>query len=227
MGLLLTLLNLLAGAWRRPPVLVTLALNLIPVACVLWLGWSALLLLAVYWMENVVIGLFNILKMAASTVAKPLKDGVAALFAIPFFTVHYGGFCAAHGLFTVLVGAGAFSGDDPFAAALPLLSAHRESLFWTAGALAGSHAAAFLAWLWRGEFRRADPMSQMAEPYGRIFVLHLTLLGGAFLVVGLHGPVWAVALLGLLKTFYEVVVTSWRIEKRKAKAEMAAAEMAA
>jgi hypothetical protein len=37
--------------------------NLVPLAGVVWFGWSVRTVLIVYWLENGVVGAFNVLKM--------------------------------------------------------------------------------------------------------------------------------------------------------------------
>jgi hypothetical protein len=222
------LTSLAGGLWKRPPVLLVLILNLVPVACVIWLHWSILMLLVVYWMENVVVGVFTAAKMVAAGAAKGWLGGVGALlFSVPFFVIHYGVFCLGHGLFVLAIGGLAAGGglplDDPFTAVIPLLAPQTGPLLWTAAALAASQAASFVRWLRRGEFRATTPDVEMAKPYGRIVVLHLTLLFGAFLAASLHDPVWVVALLGVLKTIYETAVTANRVKAREGETIVAAA----
>ncbi|WP_255473579.1 DUF6498-containing protein [Halogeometricum sp. CBA1124] len=64
-----------------------------------------------------------------------------------------------------------------------------------------SHGGSF-AWNYVGreEFRTASPGGQMAGPYRRVFVLHLTIVLGAFLVTALGGAAVLVVLLVVLKT---------------------------
>ena len=112
--------------------------NLVPLVGVLAFGWSALNVVLLYWMENIVIGLINVLKMVtcwpgpeamvnASTSklvdqhehgnAPPGEDAGATdmalqaskLFLVPFFTVHYGFFCFIHGMFICVLLGGSFS----------------------------------------------------------------------------------------------------------------------
>ena len=47
-----------------------LAINLLPVACVALFGWSALLLLLIYWAENVIVGVFTFFKMLIAGINK-------------------------------------------------------------------------------------------------------------------------------------------------------------
>jgi hypothetical protein len=87
------------------PLVVLVAANLVPIAGVLWWGWSVFEIVALYWFENVVIGAVNILKLAAASGEEPdhanlpknlrkvatmgiVRHG-AKLFIIPFFTFHY------------------------------------------------------------------------------------------------------------------------------------------
>ena len=45
----------------------------------------------------------------------------------------------------------------------------------------------------------------MGAPYGRIMVLHVTLIAGGFLVMSLHAPVLGALLLIALKLAYDLV----------------------
>lgn len=49
-----------------PSVLALTAANLIPVVGVLWLGWQVFALLLLFWLENVVVGAFTVLRMLAA-----------------------------------------------------------------------------------------------------------------------------------------------------------------
>jgi hypothetical protein len=51
-----------------------------------------------------------------------------------------------------------------------------------------------------GEYQRASLQQLMAQPYGRIVVMHIAILGGGFLMMALHSPVWGLLLLVALKT---------------------------
>jgi hypothetical protein len=65
--------------------------------------------------------------------------------------------------------------------------------------------------------RSEQPLkSVMNEPYGRIIILHLTLLGGGFLIMALGEPIWALLLLSVLKIGFEVL-NSLKYSREKAK----------
>jgi hypothetical protein len=75
-----------------------------------------------------------------------------------------------------------------------------QHLVWAALALAASHGVSFvLNYLRSGEYQRARLDALMQAPYGRVVVLHVAILGGGFLIMGMGSPVWALALLVFLK----------------------------
>lgn len=209
------LLNLLAGLWKNPPVLAVLVINLIPAFCVLFFGWSALVLLLLYWAENVVIGVVNILRMGVTAVAGGAVGIAMGLMIIPFFALHYGGFCAGHGLFTVAVAGGAFQGADPLEQAKAVW-ADKWDYAIPLAAIIAYQLGDFVRWFRAGEWKGVDVGTQMGEPYGRIIVLHIALIIGAIPVIMLGQPAAAVALLAILKTFFETMTTVKRQQKLKA-----------
>ena len=79
--------------WSLPQLALLLA-NLVPVFGVLYLDWDVSSIIVLYWAENLVIGGFTLLKMLVAGKA-------GALFRMLFFCVHYGGFCAIHGIFVL------------------------------------------------------------------------------------------------------------------------------
>ena len=63
---------------------VLLVANLVPLAGVLFWGWDAFALLALFWMENVVVGVFSALRMLTIDPRDPAL-WLAKLFMVPFF----------------------------------------------------------------------------------------------------------------------------------------------
>ena len=89
---------------------------------------------------------------------------------------------------------------------MPIWQLMREQkLEWAILGLLASHAISF-GWNYvgQGEYRRASLPTLMTQPYGRVVVLHLTVLLGGFLVVALKSPTAGLALLVLLKTGLDV-----------------------
>lgn len=203
-----------------------LAANAVPLAGVLLLDWDLLTIVRIYWLENGVIGVFAVLRMlsagerssgAGVAEAADATGGsggvrvatvVAKVLSVPFFVFHYGVFWLGHGMFVWLAlpvffapGMGGPDGPDLEAsvgADLPVMLA--------AGlALSVSHGASFvLNWLGRGEFRTATVNGEMTAPYGRVIVLHLTIILGAFAVAFLGAPVWALVVMVVLKTMLDL-----------------------
>jgi hypothetical protein len=188
----------LHDASRSPSAWVLVAANLLPLYGVLFLGWPAFALLLLFWLENVLVGALNVARMLLADPADPAL-WAAKLFMVPFFAFHYGMFTAIHGVFVFgLFGTkeyeklvrglwtldAAWRALDEFGLALPL------------AALAASHLFS-LAWnyLYRGEFRRAALTELMHQPYGRVIVLHVTILAGGLVATLLGSPLWALLLL--------------------------------
>lgn len=195
----------------RYPTLSSAALlvsNLIPLCGVLLWGWDVFAIIFLFWSENVIVGVFNVLKMA---IVKPQNaaDFLLRFFLIPFFIVHYGIFTMVHGMFVFVL----FSGIDmktlpdggggaPWNFLFTLVSQRVPSqLLIGFAALFASHAVSFVAnYLIRGEFRITTLQELMMRPYGRIVVLHLTIMAGGFAVMALHAPQMAIAVLVVIKT---------------------------
>jgi hypothetical protein len=187
--------------WLRPSVVALLLANLIPVLGVLVLGWEVFPLLLLFWFENVILGALNVLKMLLASPANPI-NWAAKIFIIPFFCVHYGMFTFVHGVFVVGLFGGAFKPGARFPTAETFWQAAQENhLGWAILGLSVSHAVSFATnYLGRAEYRQASLPMLMQQPYGRIVVLHLTILGGGFLMMALHSPTVGLVLLVALKT---------------------------
>ena len=191
--------------WLRPSVLALVAANLIPLGGVLFLGWEIFLLVFLFWLENVIVGGFNALKMLLAHPAQPV-GWVAKAAMVPFFCFHYGMFCFVHGVFVfVLFGRGTVAVKGFPDATLFWQVLTGQHLFWAALALAASHGVSFvLNYLRSGEYQQARLETLMQAPYGRVVVLHVAILGGGFLTMGLGSPAWALALLVFLKIGLDV-----------------------
>lgn len=186
--------------------------NAVPLVGVLLLGWTVFPLLLLYWLENVVVGAFNVLKMLLAKPAEPVY-WAGKLFLIPFFIVHFGGFTFVHGVLVV-----AFFGPkgiQPFDLLTAVPAAIRANeLGWGLLSLIASHGFSFYwNYVKNGEYQRASLQALMGQPYGRVMVLHLTVLFGGWIVMLLGSPVGALLVLVALKT-----AADWRghrAERRK------------
>jgi Family of unknown function (DUF6498) len=178
---------------------VLLAANLIPVAGVLLWDWSVFALLALFWMENVIIGAFFALRMLCADPRDPAL-WAAKLFMVPFFCFHYGMFTAIHGVFVFSLFGGKAYSPPGLQVLEPARAASELGLWLPLAALLASHAFSFLwNYLVRGEFRRASLPVLMAKPYGRVVVLHVAIILGGIAAMALGSPVWALLVLLALK----------------------------
>jgi len=191
------------------------AANLAPLAGALLLGWDAAAILLVYWSENLIIGFYNVLKMALVRAEPPLSH-LGKLFAIPFFCIHFGGFCAVHGFFLlVLLKVGGDAGQifprghgaGPLVF-LQLLGSVVATLWrsgprgieWPILGLFVSHGISFVQnYLLGGEYRSLTVRKLMGQPYSRIVVLHIAIIAGGMPVMMLGSPVYLLAVLVALK----------------------------
>jgi hypothetical protein len=191
--------------------------NLLPAVGVLFMGWSLVSIMALYWIENLIVGFFTIHKMAY---ARAQSDGAATkLVIIPFFCAHYGIFCAAHGFFIFiffLMGS-ARSGSGNLLAHVPvLLVSELAGLATPVLGLFVSYGFSFYQnYIKSGMYRYASLTSLMSEPYPRIIPLHIGLILGGFVILSLGSPVWIVLILVALKTGAEVLtyrssMVKWR-----------------
>jgi hypothetical protein len=216
------------------------AANAIPLIGVLFLGWSLLTILVIYWVENGIVGLWNVPKIilaqgsivptrwnmppsAAAALSTLRLPGAGRAGLALFFIVHYGLFWLGHGFFVLNLPAFASFGASvlepcidtgtfptfPDAGAAcapgPFGGLVGPSVALAAVALFLSHGASFLFnYLGRREYLNASPPVQMFAPYGRVVVLHLTIIFGAFIAALLGAPIGALIVLVVLKTAFDL-----------------------
>jgi len=180
--------------------------NLIPLIGVLFFGWSVWNILVIYWLENGIVGVINVLKMSVAT-GDEVTPGVTLMVngrpatsatkmgLIPFFIVHYGIFWFVHGIFVLTLPAFfSLMSDDGMTldlgpvvfAAVGLAISHGLSFWWN--------------FLHGGEYRRTAAAALMFAPYKRLVALHITIIFGAFAVMFTGAPAAAVAVLVAIKT---------------------------
>ena len=179
----------------RLSVIALVIANLVPLAGVLFFEWRVFDVLMLYWVENVVIGVINVLRMAVC-------QGPSKLFLMPFFTMHYGLFCYGHlmaitGLFSDSLG----SADTwQYFLGVPLAEAWRSPLWIAIVGIAASHLLSFFSnFIAAGEYQRTSADELMHRPYGRIVVLHVAIILGAALIQWLGSPVSMLVVLVVAK----------------------------
>ncbi len=174
---------------------VLIAANLVPLAGVLVWGWDAFALLALFWMENVVVGVFFALRMLTIDPRDPAL-WMAKLFMVPFFCFHYGMFAAIHGAFVFSVFGKTYAVRDLSVLEPAARAATDYGLWLPIGVLLASHLFSFVwNYLVGGEFRRAQLTRTMMQPYARVIVLHVAIILGGIAAMALGSPVWALVVL--------------------------------
>ena len=142
--------------------------------------------------------------------------------AIPFFMVHYGMFTAVHGVFLF-----AFFGKEH-----QIHTSHRETwpcflsviqmlintvsdamkavpaaVRFAVLSLFVSHGVSFVHnFLIKGEYARINPGVLMGQPYGRVVIMHITILFGGILFQVTGSPAALLIILIGLKTFIDIAL---------------------
>ncbi|MBN1521729.1 MAG: hypothetical protein JW928_04280 [Candidatus Aureabacteria bacterium] len=188
-----------------PSSIFLVAANLLPFYGVLYLGWKVFPLLLLFWIENIIVGVFNVLRMLFCDPKDPLK-WLGKLFMIPFFTFHYGMFTGVHGLFVILMFGGLqITGgpDEAFKKAWPLIFEYR--LFYAVFGLVASHAFSFIMnYILKGEYLKESSGDLMGKPYSRVVILHVTIIIGGFLMMALRSPETGLLFLLVLKICFDL-----------------------
>ena len=208
------------------------AFNLVPLVGVLLWGWNVATILVLYWVENGIVGLLNVPKMLLANgpdepptrtvdvrgvgpVSVPRRGPVEKAALIPFFLIHYGIFWVVHGvfvftlpLFFTMRSAPFDPGQAEIGPIAPILGSAGPNLGAVGLAVIGlaiSHGASFLInFVGRGEYRLVSTARQMFAPYGRLVILHLTILFGAFVSLTIGSPIGAIIVLVVLKTIVDL-----------------------
>ena len=199
--------------------------NAIPLVGVLFFGWSLITVLVLYWIENGIVGLWNIPRIAlasgkdeAQTAATQAQNTKA--FIIPFFCIHYGIFWFVHGFFLFTFSQLAlFGGFEPsFGAVAPLEpdtspwgTVDMSAVVFAGFVMLISHGVTFFAdYVRRREYERVSPSRQMFSVYNRVIVLHVAIVLGGFGVALLGSPIWILVVLIAAKTLFDLSLDSRR-----------------
>jgi hypothetical protein len=206
---LLTRLKIDRTDLKKVSVMVLILANLVPILGVVFMDWQVFPVLFLFWMENVIIGASNILKMIACSPGGK-QQLVAKAFLIPFFCIHYGVFTAVHGVFVIflfgMLGGFIKPGDFTSGPFDVFGIMGKLQLWWSVLALAVSHAVSFgVNYVGNGEYKKSNVVLLMLQPYGRVVIMHITVLFGGFLVILFGSPIIGLILLIFLKTFIDIL----------------------
>lgn len=186
---------------------------LAPLAGIVFLGWDWREILLFYWLGNITVGLqvvlsvfrrdsvtdvfssisprqFDAIKQSAPALSKLMKP-----LMIGFFILHYGLFTLGHGFFVYQVVSGAW---------FDLASSQGAALNYTQIIALWAVATVLQLATWLTTHGR---IMTVPAAYGRITVLHLSIVFGLFLITWLQWPAVAAILLVVLSVVAEVVST--------------------
>ncbi len=188
----------------KPSVLALLVANLFPFVGVIFLGWDVFALLVLFWMENLVIGFYTVIKMLL--ISSNNASRAAKLSLIPFFCLHYGIFTLVHGIFVfVFFGGYLISGSSSLDAVSVWQKVMEYQLGWGGLALLISHGVSlFHNYIGMGEYRQSNLKDIMQQPYSRVVILHLTIIFGGFLMMMLDSPASGLIFLIILKIVIDI-----------------------
>ncbi|MSQ64409.1 MAG: hypothetical protein EXR33_11360 [Betaproteobacteria bacterium] len=218
---------------RWPSACALVAANLLPVYGVLQLKWPVFSLLALFWMEVVMIGFVTVLSMLYAPVSG-LFSRIGKLIALLFFCVGYAmptflyGFALAaifspdsfnalcYGLMGLSSAAppverpelATLIGIAILGTGLQLLDAVGSGWFAPAAivALATSHLLAFFRhYVDRGEFRDARLRVLTFKPFGWLALMHVIVVAGGSAVLYGDSPDWAPLLIIGVKTAVDLI----------------------
>jgi len=179
--------------------------NIIPLIGVLFFNWEIGHIITLYWIENIILGLWNIPRILfAGEDTNRFKNLPITIF----FVVHYGIFCFVHGIF--IVGLVTYSQIESFdnIAGAEILSTVSSfaSVTFTIGVIS-----MFISIGWdvvknyilNEEHKKWKASKAMSYPYAHIVVVHVAIFAGAFGAVLLGAPLALLIALIIGKTLIE------------------------
>lgn len=188
--------------------------NLIPVYGVWFEGWNAAQVFIVYCLETVIIGLFNVIKMACVTLFVKPRDvwstagGITkagGLFFIIFFMVHYGFFVFVQT--QIFFGVSGLVKDNSFLGPyrqIPEILG-KEGLLLLMIFITYYTLHTLFSFFLSGEYKTISLGKLMFQPYGRIFVQQLVVIvGSMFLTLGFSNVF--ILVLAVVKTGFELFI---------------------
>lgn len=194
--------------------------NLVPLLGVFILNWDAAAIVLLYWIENLIIGSLNILRMVLVNVKSPSRQ-FQKLFMVPFFCIHFGGFCAVHGFFLLTffklgTDTDFFSPKTTWAGPLIFIQLlvsvvmrlwenRPPGLEWPTLGLLISHGISFVRnYIIGKEYLSLNLGALMMRPYKRVALMHVAIIAGGVPIMMVGSPVPLLCILIVLKTGMDI-----------------------
>ena len=178
----------------KPSFLLLILANAVVIAVAIVNKWSAAEMLWTYWLQSLIIGVFQVIKMAdlkqfsaqgLEFNGRQINVSAAKPTLIPFFLFHYGFFHFIYAIFLAQ-----FFRVDGW-----------NFLLWPALAFAANHALSFYLNRTADRARMINLCQLFLAPYRRIIPMHIVLMLGAFLAANTA----VVIIFLLLKTIVDVI----------------------
>jgi hypothetical protein len=178
---------------------VLIIVNILPIFGVIFLDWQVGSIVSIYWVENIVIGIYNVLKIIKSenfflekSSKNKLSKATVKLILISFFIFHFGLFTLVHGVFIYFI----FLREG----------INFIALFWGFVSLMISHGISYVEnYLMKQEYKNVNMIDLMALPYKRVSILHMVVIFSGFVVLILSRSILSVVMLVFLKTVVDVI----------------------
>jgi len=207
--------------------LALIAANFVPLIGALFFNWDAVLVLALFWIENLIIGAFNVAKLLT---IGAVKREFKSFFLCAFFVFHYGAFCSVHGVIlwdilgldeidkTLYFASESMGVLELFSEGAVVFFAFidkfQPQIYLGIAALCLSHLVSFLEnFILQGGVFKTEPRDLMAKPYAQILILHAGLIFGAAAVEKFGSPIWLLLIILVFKLVVDIVL--FRRRRRK------------
>ena len=192
-----------------------IAINIVPLFGVLFKGWDPKQMFLIYCLETVIIGFYNILKMAIVTVFKKKhvweNNGnmlmVSGWFFILFFILHYGLFVTVQmSIFSGVSGFGSEGTFGPFSFVFHInryLTQDTKVVLY--GFILVYGLRTVMEFIVTGQYRTISMGHLMFQPYLRIFIQQfVVILGSMFIVFG-GGKIFMIIFV-IIKIWFELYI---------------------
>ncbi len=202
-------INLIESIQKDVSAKVLVLSNLITIVLAVVFSWSIIIILWSYWLQSVIIGLFNFIKiltlkdfstkgMFAGAQASPVPSAGLKIFIAFFFAFHYGFFHLIYAVFLSMFTAASFFLSSFSFTDLSFILLSGIIFFF-------NHLFSFIYYSKKPQ-KKQNIGKVMMFPYARIIPMHLTIIfGGIFLATGI-GSVFVIILFLGLKTIADLVM---------------------
>lgn len=181
--------------------------NLVPIIGVMFFSWELYSVILLYWLENLVIGVFNVAKMLTCSSDEAILQKA---FMGAFFSLHYGMFCFGHGTFIVDL----FGNNNDTLEQVPMLILN-SGLKWALLALIISHAFSMITnYFMNSEYKNLSVSDVMFMPYKRIIVLHIFIIFGGLALQTLGVTQWGLISLAVVKILADLITHNMEHRKK-------------